>query len=113
MTATYTDLGTCTRGCPVPAEVPWSGERLCWPCADAELDLLAKAAELEPVQIGGFGLGTVPGEYLYTRPASQPVPPTQDELADAIAADLAELAGGSRERMAKIVIELAALETGE
>jgi hypothetical protein len=38
-----TELGTCTRGCPAPAEVPWSRERLCWDCVDRELDLLALA----------------------------------------------------------------------
>ena len=36
--------------------VPWSGERLCWTCTDLQLDLLAKALEDEPVQVGGFGL---------------------------------------------------------
>jgi hypothetical protein len=55
---TWPNLGLCTRDASHgTAEVPWSRERLCWNCADAELDRLAKATELEPVQIGGFGLG--------------------------------------------------------
>lgn len=27
--------------------VPWSGERLCWPCTDTQLDLLAKVVQDE------------------------------------------------------------------
>lgn len=36
--------------------VPWSGERLCWDCTDLQLDLMAKALQDMPVQVGGFGL---------------------------------------------------------
>jgi hypothetical protein len=54
--AALTDLGPCTRNPEHgPAEVPWSGDRLCWDCADHELDLLAKALQSEggwPVQVG-------------------------------------------------------------
>jgi hypothetical protein len=49
------DYGPCTRGCGQPAEVPWSGERLCWNCTDHDLDLLALALQSEdgwPVQVG-------------------------------------------------------------
>jgi hypothetical protein len=46
--ARLTDLGPCTRDPEhAPAEVPWSGERLCWDCADHELDLLALALQAE------------------------------------------------------------------
>jgi hypothetical protein len=42
------------------AEVPWSGERLCWDCADIQLDLMARALlEAAPVQVGGTGWGSV------------------------------------------------------
>lgn len=35
--------GSCT-GCGLPAAelIPWSGQRLCWPCTDVQLDLMAK-----------------------------------------------------------------------
>lgn len=45
----------CTGCEQVPADgdlVPWSGERLCWNCADAQLDLLAKAVSDLPVTVG-------------------------------------------------------------
>lgn len=36
--------GRCT-GCEADADtlIPWSGERLCWPCTDTQLDLMAQA----------------------------------------------------------------------
>lgn len=50
-------LVACTGCEKLTAErIPWSGERLCWDCTDLQLDLLAKALEDEPVQVGGFGL---------------------------------------------------------
>jgi hypothetical protein len=46
------ELGTCTRDhAHGPAEVPWAGERLCWNCADQDLDLLAKAVLEDPDQL--------------------------------------------------------------
>jgi hypothetical protein len=46
----------CTSCGGVPEDgdlVPWSGERLCWPCTDTQLDLMAKAVqEATPVTIG-------------------------------------------------------------
>jgi hypothetical protein len=52
--------GSCT-GCGGEADelIPWSGQRLCWNCTDAQLDLIAKAVledEDTPVQVGGYGL---------------------------------------------------------
>lgn len=36
--------------------IPWSGEKLCWDCTDTQLDLMSKALQDMPVQVGGFGL---------------------------------------------------------
>ena len=76
-------LGPCTRD---PehgqAEVPWSGERLCWDCADHELDLMAKALQAE---------------------MELPPPPTQDEMIDALARDLLSLAGGDVDKVNAIL----------
>lgn len=51
------NLAQCT-GCErlTAVRIPWAGERLCWACTDFQLDLVAKALEDEPVQVGGFGL---------------------------------------------------------
>lgn len=67
-----TALGLCTRD---PghgeASVPWSGERLCWDCADTALDLLAKACETElPVTIGK-GVTTPGFAYEWKYPESR------------------------------------------
>lgn len=92
-------FGLCTRD-PAhgPAEVPWSGERLCWGCADADLDRLAVQLQNEPVQVGGFGLGNIP--HL------EPRTPTQDELAAALAEDLLALCDGNLDRINAVLAKL-------
>lgn len=96
--------GLCTRDpSHGPAEVPWAGQRLCWDCADADLDRLAEALKDEPVQVGGFGLGNIP--HL------EPRTPTQDELAERLAADLLTLADNSLKRVDRIMELLTREET--
>jgi hypothetical protein len=95
-TTALTDLGLCTydpeHG---PAEVPWLDDRLCWDCADHQLDLMARAVALIfPVQVGSAGRGTVTLS-------------TQDAIAEALSEDLLALAGGDPARVDAI---LAALE---
>lgn len=50
--------GQCTL-CEAEAgfRIPWAGERVCMTCADAQLDLLAKALDSEPVHVGHSGAG--------------------------------------------------------
>jgi hypothetical protein len=91
-----TTLGACTRNPGHgPAEVPWSGERLCWDCADAELDLMAKALEDEPTQVGGFGLGHTPAQSA-----------GEDKLIEALAADLLALCDNNVSRISKVLAVL-------
>lgn len=50
--------GHCTGcGTQSPELVPWSGQRLCWDCADFQLDLVASAILADaPVSVGTRGL---------------------------------------------------------
>jgi len=108
-TATLPSLGPCTRNPEHgPAEVPWAGDRLCWDCADHELDLLALALQSEdgwPVQVGSGH----PGHRQELSTEDHRVP-SQDDLVAALADDLLALADGSLRRVDRI-IEL--LERGE
>jgi len=74
------------------AEVPWSGERLCWDCADHELDLMAKAVQQQD---------DLP---VYTR---------QDQMLDDLSNDLLSLADGNLRRVDRILELLTRDETWE
>jgi hypothetical protein len=85
-----TGLGPCTRDPEHgPAEVPYSGEKLCWDCADRDLDLLAKAVMAADEPEG------------YT---------DKDTLLDNLANELLRLADGCERRVDSII---ARLEAGE
>lgn len=103
-------LGPCTRdSAHGVAEVPWSGERLCWPCADTALDHMAQAREIAGlVQVGThppWGVVTYSDDG--TCPCGQagcPVPgeTASDRLAEALAGAYLAMAGGDPELAAEL-----------
>lgn len=65
--------------------VPWSGQKLCWDCMDQQLDLMAKAIQLDPEPV--------------REPGSQP---WLDAMADDLASELLRIAGESDDGLALV-----------